>query len=154
MNVQLIIILLLAILAVIILVTRLAGGRYGKLYPSKNALESYTSFRVDPEKHYYVSGPDLYPNALLGLNKDWVLKSDLWKKGELDDIGIKELVLNMQYRATEKSLFLDGFDVLDDRGLKIGDWYSITGLHIVIKILEDKKVSITTPPLDIYTVTK
>jgi len=154
MNVQLIIILVVVILAVIILVTRLAGGRYGKLYPSKNVLESYTFFRVDPEKYYYISGPDLYPNALLGLNKDWILKSDLWKKRELDAVGMKELVLNMQDRAKEKSLFLDGFDILDDRGLKIGDWYSIMGLFIVIKVLEEKKVSITTPPLDIYTVTK
>ncbi len=154
MNVQLIIILLIGILAVIILVTRLAGGRYGKLYPGQNVPGSDAPFRVDPEKHYYVSGPDLYPNALLGLNKDWVLKSDLWKKRELDDVGIKELVLNMQDRAMEKSLFLHEFDVLDDRGMKIGDWYSIMGLHIVIKILDEKKVSITTPPLDIYTVTK
>jgi len=154
MNIQLIIMLVVVILAVIVLVRRFAGGHFGKLYPSKSAFESYTSFRIDPAKHYYSSGPDAYPHALLGLNKDWVLESDLWKKRDLDPAGIKGLVVNMQDRAMEKSLVLQGFDVLDDRGGKIGDWYSIMGLFIVIKILREKKVSITTPPHDIYTETK
>jgi len=154
MNIQLIIVLLVGILAVIVLLKRFSGGRNGKLYPSKGALESYTSFHVDPEKQYYSSGVDVYPNALMGLHKNWVLESDLWKKRELNTAGMQELVTGMQDKAMEKTLLLHGFDLLDDRGQKIGDWYSVMGLSIGIKILGEHRISITTPPHDTYTETK
>ncbi|MCK9274047.1 MAG: hypothetical protein M0P57_03050 [Syntrophales bacterium] len=150
MSIQIIVILCISLLAIIVIGTRIADGRYGRLQASETVLESYTSFRVDPDKNYYTSGSDAYPNALMGIYKDWSLESDLWKKRNLIDSGMQELVLNMQQKAAEKMLFLHGFDVLDNRGGKIGDWYSVSGLHIIIKVSGEKRVSITTPPLDTY----
>ncbi len=150
MSIQIIIILCIGVLAVVMVATRIAGGRYGHLRPSQEATESYTSFRVDPEKHYYISGPEAHPNALMGLNKNRTLESDLWKRKDLDDAGMKELVVNMQHKAMEQMFFLQGFDIHDDQGLKIGDWYSIMGLHITIQMMGENRVSITTPPLTTY----
>jgi hypothetical protein len=150
MSIQIIIILCIGLLTVIVLATRIAGGRYGKLRASEDALEAFTSFRVDHHKNYYTTGSDAFPNALMGLNKDWSLESDLWKKRNPIDSGLQELVSNMQHKAAEKMLFLHGFDVLDNRGEKIGDWYSVLGLHITIRISGEKRVSISTPPLDTY----
>lgn len=145
MSTQTIIILFMAILAAVVLATRLRGGRYGRLLPTREATEAFESFRVDPGKQYYTSGPDSYPNALMGINKYWSLESGLWKKRDLADSEMKGLVLNMQRKAMEHTNFLQGFDVLDDRGWKLGDWYSVMGLHITIKIQAEKRISITTP---------
>ena len=94
---------IIALAAMILAFWRFSGGRFGELRPSREATEAYTSFRVDPEKEYYSSGSDVYPNALMGIDKSWVLESDLWKKRELTETGMKELVMNMQARSMERS---------------------------------------------------
>ena len=64
MSIQIIIILCVGILAVVVIAARIAGGRYGKLRPSQESIESYAAFRVDPGKNYYISGPDAPPYHL------------------------------------------------------------------------------------------
>jgi hypothetical protein len=140
---------IIALAALILAFWRFSGGRFGELRPSREATEAYTAFRVDPDKIYYSSGSDVYPNALMGIDRSWALESDLWKKRELTDLELKEIVMNMQSRAMEWAP-LQGFDIVDDRGWKIGDWYSILGLSIAIEVVGEKRVVITTPPIDTY----
>jgi hypothetical protein len=149
MSIQTIIGLCIIVLMAVGLAVWISGGRYGELRPSQETTDAYTSFRVDPEKNYYSSGPDFHPNALMGLDKAWTLESDLWKERELTDAAMKKLVMDMQSNAMEQMAWLHGFDVVDDKGWKIGDWYSILGLNITIKVTGEKRVTITTPPLDI-----
>lgn len=150
MNVK-ILITFLAIAAILALAYwRFGGGRYGRLQPSSEVTHSFESFRLDPEKSYYASGPDHYPNAIIGIDKSWRLESDLWKKLDPTEEGIRRLVENMHARARERMAFLHGFDILDENGGKIGDWYSIQGLNIMIRTAEENRVVITTPPLEIY----
>ncbi|MCK9230690.1 MAG: hypothetical protein M0Q23_05160 [Syntrophales bacterium] len=145
MSTQTIIILFVAAVVVVVLVKGLGGGRYGRLLPAGNVAERYETFRVDPEKQYYTSGPDSCPNALMGINRSWSLEGGLWKKRDLTESAMKNLVLDMQRKALDHTTVLHGFDVLDDRGWKIGDWYSVMGLDITIRIRGEKRVSITTP---------
>ncbi|MCE5282002.1 MAG: hypothetical protein LLG93_07865 [Deltaproteobacteria bacterium] len=142
-------IIALAVLIVLVLALwRLSGGRYGQLRPSREVLDAYRSFRVDPDKGYYTSGPDAWPHAVMGLDRSWVLESDLWKRRDLDDRGMKALIEGMQARAMERLAPLEGFEIFDDRGAVIGDWLSVPGLNIVIRIIGDRRVGITTPPID------
>jgi hypothetical protein len=139
-------ILIIVLAGLILAVWRFSSGRYGKLRPSREATNAYESFRVDPARTYYSSGSYIYPNALMGIDKSWVLESDLWKKRELTGEGMKELVLNMQSRAQEQMAMLHGFEMIDDKGGKIGDWFSILGLNIMVKVTGEKRVVVTTPP--------
>jgi hypothetical protein len=150
MNLQVILIILAVIVALSLAVWRFSGGRYGKLRPSGEAAATYEAFRVDPGLHYYLSGSDLYPNALMGVDKAWVLISDLWKKRDPSPEGMKELVQGMQAKAMESLATLSGFDVLDDRGRIIGNWFSLPGLHVTVRITGENRVEISTPPLDTY----
>ena len=142
-------IVVLAVLAVLgLALWRFSGGRYGRLRPSREALEVYGAFRVDPGREYYTSGPDAWPHAVLGLDRSWVLESDLWKRRDLDVQGMQTLVEGMQARAMERLAFLEGFEILDDRGAAIGSWLSVPGWNIVIRITGERRVEISTPPID------
>ena len=39
----------------------------------------------------------------------------------------------MQSRALQRNRNLRGFDMVDQRGERIGEWYSAVGIHAVIK---------------------
>jgi hypothetical protein len=142
MDMMLLISMLAAAVILVLIVWRFSGGRYGELWPSQEATAAFETFRIDPEKEYYISGSDVYPNAIIGI--------DLWKKRNLTAEGMKELVGNMRSRAMEHLTSLQGFDILDDRGAKIGDWFSLPGMSIVIWMKGEDRVSISTPPLDVY----
>jgi len=126
------------------------SGRYGGIAPNREATKSFESYSVSSDLNYYISGPDLYPNAIIGIDRRHVLVSDLWKKREFTPDELKILVRNMQSKAWEYGSMMHGFNVLDDRGNDIGDMYSILSVIITVKMVDENKVIIYTPPLDTY----
>jgi hypothetical protein len=136
--------------AMILFLSAFSRGRYGKLRTSREATAAYESFQVNPERQYYSSGSDDYPNALIGLDRQWTLDSDLWKKRNVTGEEMGVLVKNMQAKAWETSALLHGFDMMGEQERIIGDWYSLLGLSIMIKITGEKRVVISTPPIDTY----
>ena len=46
---------------------------------------------------------------------------------------MKRLVAGMQSRALQMNRNLGGFEMVDHRGERIGDWYSAPGIQAVIK---------------------
>jgi hypothetical protein len=150
MEIQILIALgIIAIFLITIVIWRV-GERYGKIRPSGDITEAYDRFRVDPNLNYYISGSEIYPNAIIGIDKAWTLESDLWKKKDLSSQDMKELVQNMQAKSAERILTLHGFDIFDNRGRKIGDWFSIMGVIMTVEITGEKKVIVHTPPIDTY----
>jgi hypothetical protein len=105
---------------------------------------------VNTDLNYYITGSDICPNAIIGVDKEYTLVSDLWKKTEFTACTLKELVQFMKDEAFQYHEELFGFDILDDKGNDIGDWYSILSARTSVKMIGDKKVIIYTPPLDIY----
>ena len=150
MDMKILISILAAAVVLILIVWRFSGGRYGELRPSREATDAFETFRIDPGKEYYLSGSDVYPNAIIGIDKSRTIETDLWKKRDLTAEGMKELVGNMRSRAMGHIAFLQGFDILDDRGAKIGEWFSLPGMSIVIRMKGEDRVSISTPFLDVY----
>jgi len=122
----------------------------GSFKPSVEATENFKKFIVRSDYNYFISGSDVYPVAIFGLQKDVVIDSDedLWKKIEPKPEVMTDLVTNMQRRLNECCYQSPhGFDILDHQGRKIGEWYSMLGLIIGIKIKEGGKVVIY-PPSD------
>jgi hypothetical protein len=73
-----------------------------------------------------------------------------WKKKDLSSQDMKELVQNMLAKSAERILTLHGFDIFDNRGRKIGDWFSIMGVIMTVEITGEKRVIVHTPPIDTY----
>ncbi len=124
--------------------------RYGEMKPSGEVTELFESYTVDTNLNYYISGSDVVPNAIMGVDKRYSLVSDLWKKRDLTLDEMRSFVKNMQSRALEYGSMMHGFDILDDGGRDIGDWYSILSARTTVKMDGEDRVIIYTPPLETY----
>jgi len=56
---------------------------YGSFEPDRGILKAFEGYQVNPNLNYYVSGSDVHPNAIMGLNKKFTLEESLWKKVEM-----------------------------------------------------------------------
>lgn len=123
---------------------------YGKIAPSADAAKVFESFKVLPNYLYYKSGADLYPGAIMGLDRAYTLDSDLWKPMNLTEKMLKEIVGDMQSKGMEVDELVHGFDILGPDGKKIGIWYSNFKAVTYVRMKGDNRVEIGTPPLDIW----
>ena len=125
-------------------------GNYGLMNPSDGIRADFESFNINPEYRYYISGPDLYPNAILGLRKDLRLDPrTLWKNVAMTPAKMKEIVGNMKTRAFQYGLFFYGFEVTIPDGSPVGVWYSIPTARTLLRVNEDKTLWIETPDINI-----
>ncbi|MBN2438416.1 MAG: hypothetical protein JXL20_07410 [Deltaproteobacteria bacterium] len=124
---------------------------YGRILPSEEADRDLEGGVVHPEIRYYISGPDLYPNALMGLHRDYRLdRETLWKEVAMTPGKLREIVSFMKAKAREHGQFPYGFDLIDTGSRKIGFWYSIITARTFLRFAEDGTVMILTPKLETY----
>jgi len=145
MNMQILIIIMLVAVALIILVQKFSRGRYGSLRPSLETTKAYISFRVDPEMAYYLSGSDVYPNAIIGINRSWTLQYDLWKPLDIDSKALMGLVENMKTLGLGSGVIPYGYEIFDDKAEKIGDWFSLPGQNTTVWIKEENQFQLSVP---------
>ncbi len=128
---------------------RMSG--YGYINPSRDVTQAFENYEVKPDLNYYVNGRDLYPGAIIGIDKRYTLVTKMWKKREFTTETLKALVLNMQMKAMDLDfIFVYGFNIIDEEGNDIGDWYSLHRATTSVKGIEDNQFIIPTPPFDIY----
>lgn len=126
---------------------------YGLINPSAGITNDFERFNVSHELDYYISGSDLYPNAILGLRRDLRLDpKTLWKKVPMTPAKMKELVGDMKAKVSEVglSLYLYGFKLITPGGRQVGVWYSIPQARTLLRMNEDGTIWIETPDIDTY----
>ena len=142
------------LLAVCLSVTACANSpfqNYGRIDSSNETTQAFEAYQVNKEFRYYISGSDLYPNALMGLHRDYRLDpKTLWKEVTMTPAKMKEIVEFMKAKAAENQLFQHGFVMSDDKGRPIGVWYSILTARTFIRTQDDGTIRIDTPELEIY----
>lgn len=125
-------------------------GNYGTIVPDDLVMKALEACEMDPGMNYYYSGPDAYPNALIGLKKQFVLDNDLWKPVAPDPQSFRKLIQAMQDKAHDHGQFQRGFVMKDTQGQSIGVWYSILDVKMNLRMGEGNKVIVYTPELIIY----
>ena len=143
--------LLLAVFLSTVACTGQLFRNYGRINPSNETTRAFESYQVNAEFRYYISGSDLYPNALMGLHRDYRLDPEtLWKEVTMTPTRMKEIVEYMKAKAAEYRLLQYGFEMSDDKGRPIGVWYSILTARTFLRMKENGMVRIDTPELDTY----
>jgi hypothetical protein len=124
---------------------------YGRIDPSVEANDAFEHYRINPQYRYYISGSELYPNALMGLERSYRLDPEtLWKEVEMTPKKMKELVEGMKAKAFQVGAYPAGFDLLDNQGRPMGGWFSIFQARTFLRIGEDGTVRIDTPDPGTY----
>ena len=125
---------------------------YGKISPDMAVTNAFETYQINPGYNYYISGSDVYPNAIIGLDKAYTLDSDLWKEVEMTPKKLRELVTDMKDKATTVNwgMPVNGFVMFDDKGNQIGVWYSILEAKTFLKMKDNRTVIIYTPDIDTY----
>ena len=125
---------------------------YGTINPDNAATQAFESYQVDPDFRYYVSGSHVYPNALIGVQKDYRLDPQtLWREVVgMTPAKLQEIVEHMRTKADQVRQFQHGFALRDPQGKQIGIWYSPLHARTLLKMNEDGTVRIDTPEWDVY----
>jgi hypothetical protein len=120
-------------------------GNYGYLSPSDDVTDAFETYTVKPDRHYYFSGPDESPFAILNLRKEIALESDYWKPEKVTPSRLNNWLswMHLNYSQTY-GIRPRGYTVIDPDGNPIGEWYSACNFT-VIKPGKEGGVKIYTP---------
>ena len=124
----------------------LHDGDYGRIVPDGGVQQTFESYQPDPDFNYYISGSDAQPNAILGINKDYILESTLWKRIEMTPRVLRDLVTHMKIGAP----IIHGFVLLNHAGDRIGVWYSILSATTWFRMTGNHTIVVATPELHTY----
>lgn len=121
---------------------------YGRIEVNENITSFFEKYQIDPDLIYYISGSDVYPTSILGINKNYILDTEVWKKIEMTPEYLTQTVNNMRGRLRECCLVDQrGFAVYDDKNNQIGVWYSMLTGAIIVQMKQDRRV-VVHPPRD------
>jgi len=137
--------------ALIFLYGRYLSANYGQILPSDEVTEAFEKHEVKPGFVYYTSGPDEFPNAIIGINEDWTLVTDVWKKRDFTPETLGEIVENMRQRASVLILPLQGFVIVDNRKYPLGIWYSLMEARTRVKVAGEFQAVVFPPRSNTWT---
>ncbi len=141
----LIIVLVLCIGFIVFFMSR-SGENYGVLKPSESATASFQSHSQAPDLDYYYSGPESHPLAIIGVEKKFRFDSaKYWMRVGPGEDSLKQLIEAMHSRALQMNRNLQGFEIVDQRDERIGEWYSVVGIQPVIKRTGTDSVEVWPP---------
>ncbi len=120
-------------IGVIVFFVSRSGENFGMLRPSADATADFQSYRMVPDHDYWFSGPESCPVAIIGVERRFRFDSaGRWVRVNGED-AMKRLVTGMQSKSLQMNRNLSGFEMVDQRGERIGAWYSAPGIQAVIK---------------------
>ena len=126
-------------------------ANYGRFNPSDEVSRAFATFQINNDYRYYITGPDLNPNALMGLQKSVRLDPETtWREVQMTPEKLKEFVQGMDAKASMMREFQKGFEIHDNTGRTIGVWYSLIRARTFVAVQPDGSVRIDTPDLDMY----
>jgi hypothetical protein len=124
---------------------------FGRINISSETTRDFESYSVNTDFRYYISGSDSFPNAIIGLHRDYRIDTEtLWKEVEMTPKVMQNIVRSMKEIASIRQFFLYGFELVDPKGHPIGVWYSIQTARTCLQMKDDGTVRIDTPDLDTY----
>lgn len=123
----------------------MASKNMGGYQASDEVRQIFESYQVLPDHHYYYSGSNVKPSAIIAIDKHYILTSDdLWKKEDVDSNKLKFWVETMMKKFTNMP---HGFYILNPAGKRIGFYYSYLS-HGPVEMEGNNRVSVYLPEDD------
>ena len=116
------------------------------IIPSREATEIWHSYEIQPNYHYYTSGPNSQPNFIIGIDDKYQFTSKLWKPVDLTPEMLKNWFnyINPRVGYSQKTY---GAFITGPNGERLGLWYSMRDWRTVgsASLSENNQVSVTAP---------
>ena len=119
----------------------LATGNYGVLRTDPEVNKEFKHNRAFENHRYYYYGWIGAPDAVIGIQNDYTLLSNLWKAVDLDRISLQVLKDRMLNRDPTN---FDGAILKDGAGNRMGVWFSDAS-GATIKMAGDKQIEFIRP---------
>lgn len=117
------------------------SGRYGSIRLDARVARDLSAARVLPGHRYYTTGSELGPAAIVAMREDRSLRG-AWREIAATPALLAKLSAEMQGTRLAPP---DGAVILDDRGERIGIWFSYLSFPPPPKLLDDGGVELATP---------
>jgi hypothetical protein len=108
---------------------------YGRLNRSTDVKTAFKTNQVPSEYSYYFFGRSNQPDAVMGLEPEWTLRSRLWRTVESDTAEFKYMT---KWVWEDLQFYAYGANILDPEGRKIGIIYT-SALMAAVKVDKDTK---------------
>ena len=125
-------------------------GQYGSAAKSIAVDRIFRSGPLPEEYRYFYNGVKSEPAAILGLSREYSLRSDFWTEINLDDRQMRDwrrfFVQSMTWYddRSQGRMSYDGYRLSDQQGKTVGILYSRYG-WIVIEFLPDNGILVHPP---------
>ena len=129
-------------LGLLFLLCSCTTANYGKLQPNPEITKIFDDNRILSDHSYYYSGLQGVPDAIVGIQSNYSLKSKMWQQVDLNPQMLKKWVSRMTYvhLITPRGAWILGPD-----GHRIGVWYSARH-QATVRVEQGNRVVIV-PPL-------
>ena len=124
--------------------TGCAGGKYGKLQPDKQVLDTFKSYQMLPDHKYYYRGVASSPAVVAGIKQDYDLNLKMWTAIDPDSGDFKTLVDRISFQGMGNNAEPWGLVILDHQGNRVGVWYSALR-GAAIEVNEKRQITSLTP---------
>lgn len=130
-------------LMVITVLSLVAAGcdNYGKLQRDRGLTKAFESQSLPNDYTYYYYGRDNMPYAIMGIESEYRLQSELWHVVDIQTDRFKNMV---KWIWTEHNYTPFGAYMLGAGGKKLGIWYSSIG-HATVDVNEGQKTIVVIP---------
>ena len=117
------------------------SGRYGSLRFDTGVMRTFEAAQVLPGHRYYTTGSETDPAAIVALREDRPLRGS-WREIAATPALLKSLADTMR---SNRLAGPDGAAILDDKGERIGVWYSYRQYPAPPRLLDDGGVELNPP---------
>ena len=116
-------------------------SNYGKLQPSPEITKIFDDDRILSDHSYYYSGLQGVPDAIVGIQSNYSLKSKRWQQVDLTSLLLRKWVDRMAYvhMVTPRGAW-----ILDSDGHRIGVWYAARH-QATVRVDQENRVFIAAP---------
>ena len=123
------------------------AGNYGQLVRDAKTNESFLKGDVSSDYDYFYTGPEKLPSAILKIDKNYELVSDLWAPLDFAEDNLGKWVENLRFYHGDRGRNRPyGYKIIDCEGKNVGGWYSAWD-WTAVKCLEGDKIEVFPPPL-------
>ena len=116
------------------------------IIPGREATEIWHSYEIQPNYHYYYSGPNSRPNFIIGIDDKYQFTSNLWKPVDLTPEMLNKWI-NYYRPRVGYDLKVYGSFIMNPEGERIGLWYSMRTWRVTgtVKFGENNQIALTRP---------